>query len=53
MKYFEIINQFKIALEEIYELFLQPHEAPRSILSACNFLKYRVQSLTNCLQLDG
>ena len=53
MKYFEIFNQFKIALEEIYEPLLQPHEVPQSIVSACNSLKYRAQSLTNCLQLGS
>ena len=53
MKYFEIFNQFKIVLEEIREPLLRPHEALRSIASACNSLKYRVQSLTNYLQLDG
>ena len=49
----EIFNIFKTVLEEICEPFLQPHEAPRSKVSACNFLKYRAQSVTNCLQLGG
>ena len=51
MKYYEIFSLFQIVLEETREPFLQPHEALRSIVSACNFLKYRDQSLTNCLQL--
>ena len=53
MKYKEIIYVFKTVLEEIRELFLRPHEAPRSTVSAYNFSKYRAQSLTNCLQLSG
>jgi len=49
----KFIYVFKTVLEEIREPFLRPHEAPRSIVNACNSLKYRSQSLTNCLQLDG
>ena len=49
----KLFNVFKIVLEEIFEPFLQPLEVLRSIVSVCNSLKYRAQSLTNSLQLGG
>ena len=53
IKYLEIFNLFKNVVEEILELFLQLLEVPQARVSACNFSKYKAQSLTDCLQLDG
>ena len=53
MKYLEFFYVFRIVLAEIREPFLQPHEVLLSIVSACNSLKYRDQSLANYLQLGG
>ncbi len=53
IKNIDFFYLFKIVLEEIREPLLQLHEVLRLIVSACNSLKYRAQSLTNSLQLGG